>query len=252
MGQKLWGVTAGAENMPNWLTDKQKKNTFADKRGWVLRHASGIEETLVSIAGLGVRLGPASPSFVYFDDSQYFTAQTGRAVYVEFNEKVYVDSGTPTIVLTGGFPVDGINIVNGGTDYTTATIEVVGDGGGAQFTPVITDGVITDVTIDNVGSGYRTITLKVVGDGTDAVIEAGLDEGSPTLVTATFDEVVGTELNTLKFLFTAPNNDGDWLDVLPQTIGSAGGILETATDAVVDAVIVVDAKPTSLKQIIWD
>lgn len=250
MGQKLWGITAGAENMPNWLSDKEKKNVFADKRGWVLRHASGIEETLVSISGLGTRLGSASPSYVYFDDAPYYTGQTNRAVYVEFNEKISHTSGTPTIVLTGGSSVSGAAIVHGGTAYTEATVEVIGDGFGAAVSVTLLDGAIHTVTVDNAGSGYRTISLKVVGNGEGAELSVTL--GAPVQVTATYDSIVGTENNTLKFHFTAPNDRGDWLDVLPQTIGSASGIKDTAANTSVDAVIVADAKPKHLKEIIWD
>lgn len=248
MGQKLWGITAGAENMPNWLTEKQKKNTFADKRGWVLRHNSGIEETLVSISALNVQLGSASPALIYWDDAEYFTAQSGRAVYVTFNEKVNVTAGAPTIVLTGGSSVTGYTIVHGGSGYTTAAIEVTGDGGQAHFTPVITDGVITGVTVNNAGSGYRTITLTVTGDGEGAEITAAL--GTHVTVTATYDSVVGAEHNTLKFLFTAPNNEGDSMTVLAQSI-SGGTIVELGTVTAVDRVITADIEPTH-KQIIWD
>ena len=29
MGQALWGIKAGDEAKPNWLTDDEKENTFA-------------------------------------------------------------------------------------------------------------------------------------------------------------------------------------------------------------------------------
>lgn len=41
---------------PKWLSEKQKENTFATNKGWVLRSDSGSEELLVSIADLKNKL----------------------------------------------------------------------------------------------------------------------------------------------------------------------------------------------------
>ena len=98
MGQKLWGIKAGNEDKPSWLNDKQKENTFATNAGWVLRHNSGIEETLVAIANLKTKLGAASITEVKFGAGTY-TAGTTKTVRVTYNEKVTV-TGTPTLVVT--------------------------------------------------------------------------------------------------------------------------------------------------------
>jgi hypothetical protein len=104
MGQKLWGIKSGNEDKPIWLTDAQKENTFATNAGWVLRHNSGIEETLVSIANLKTRLGAASITSVKFGTGTY-TEATSKTVRVTYNEKVTV-TGSPTLVVTGdGGPV---------------------------------------------------------------------------------------------------------------------------------------------------
>ena len=86
------------EIKPNWLTDKQKENTFATNSGWVLRHPSGIEETLVAIANLKQRLGAASISEVRFGPGKYSAGST-RTIRVTYNEAVTV-TGTPTIDVT--------------------------------------------------------------------------------------------------------------------------------------------------------
>lgn len=94
-----WSSTAEVpEIKPNWLTDKQKENTFATKSGWVLRHPSGIEETLVSIANLKQRLGSASISEVRFGQGKYNAGST-RTIRVTYNEAVTV-TGVPTIDVT--------------------------------------------------------------------------------------------------------------------------------------------------------
>lgn len=103
MGQKLWGIKAGNEDKPSWLNDAQKENTFATNAGWVLRHNSGIEETLVAIANLKSKLGAASITEVKFGAGTY-TAGTTKTIRVTYNEKVTV-TGSPTLVVTGS--VDG-------------------------------------------------------------------------------------------------------------------------------------------------
>jgi hypothetical protein len=99
MGQKLWGIKSGNEDKPIWLTDTEKENTFATNGGWVLRHPSGIEETLVSIANLKTKLGAASITEVKFGTGTY-TEGTTKTVRVTYNEKVTV-TGNPTLVVTG-------------------------------------------------------------------------------------------------------------------------------------------------------
>lgn len=100
MAQTLWGVKAGQSEMkPNWLTDKQKEATVATNAGWVLRHNSGIEETLVAVANLKTKLGAASITEVKFGAGTY-TAGTSKTVRVTYNEKVTV-TGSPTLVVTG-------------------------------------------------------------------------------------------------------------------------------------------------------
>ena len=67
-----------------------------------------------------------------------------------------------TAVLTDGVITD-VTVVGGGTGYTGgATINITGPGTGAELTPVISvEGVITDVTVTHGGTGYTTATLAV-------------------------------------------------------------------------------------------
>ena len=100
MGTKLWGVGGvRGEDKPNWLKPAQLENTFATKDGWVLRHPSGIEETLVSVANLKSKLGAATITSIQWGTGA-FTAGSVRTVRVTYNEKVTV-TGTPTLVVSG-------------------------------------------------------------------------------------------------------------------------------------------------------
>lgn len=78
----------------------------------------------------------------------------------------------------------GLNIVNGGTGYTSLpTITVTGGGGtGAKFYPIVYDGSIIDVEVVGIsdtsrGSGYTsTPTVTVTGGGgTGAILQAVLN-----------------------------------------------------------------------------
>ena len=64
--------------------------------------------------------------------------------------------------------VIGLDIISGGTSYTSLpTITITGGGGnGAMFTPVVFDGQIIDVDLVSKGSGYTSIpTVTVTGGG---------------------------------------------------------------------------------------
>jgi hypothetical protein len=55
-----------------------------------------------------------------------------------------------------------VNIVNGGTFYSSqTTITISGDGSGAVAVPTITNGIITKITMSNVGSGYSYAIVTI-------------------------------------------------------------------------------------------
>ncbi len=59
-------------------------------------------------------------------------------------------------------------VTNGGSDYTTASVTITGDGTGAVGTAEILNGVITNITLSSYGSGYSYANIVITGDGTDA------------------------------------------------------------------------------------
>lgn len=65
-------------------------------------------------------------------------------------------------------------VINGGRNYTTASVTVGGDGTGATFDATITDGVITGLTLTNKGSGYTyPPPVTITGDGSGAIALSG-------------------------------------------------------------------------------
>jgi len=105
----LWGKSTADESRPKWLRENDNPandlNTcFADERGWVIKHANGLEEVLVAVGGLGGAgatdlLGNATIAGVYFAASTYAKLATGTVI-VNYNEEVTVTAGA-TLVVTG-------------------------------------------------------------------------------------------------------------------------------------------------------
>jgi hypothetical protein len=100
----------------------------------------------------------------------------------------------------------GLNIVSGGSSYTSLpTITITGGGGtGASFTPVVFDGQIIDVDLVSKGSGYTSIPTVTVtgGGGTGADLRAVLNiapSGSQKLEDCTF-YVMTEDYNVYKCL----------------------------------------------------
>lgn len=65
-----------------------------------------------------------------------------------------------------------IEVVDGGEDYTSATVSVGGDGTGCTATPTIVDGVITKITVVTKGQNYTSATVSINGDGTGCTSRA--------------------------------------------------------------------------------
>lgn len=77
--------------------------------------------------------------------------------------------------------VSAINVVNGGTNYTTASISIMSDpinGQGAQAEAVIEDGSIVAINITSAGTGYKqppTVVIEGDGEGATAVAITDVD-----------------------------------------------------------------------------
>ena len=110
----LWGATDADESKPKNLTTAEKKEVFANTKGWVLEagsassgndNTSADEEVLVAIGGLSSSLGAADITEIEWitttaDKSAGFTL----SARLRFNEPVNVvtTGGTPTLAVTNG------------------------------------------------------------------------------------------------------------------------------------------------------
>ena len=72
--------------------------------------------------------------------------------------------------------LENFNVVSGGTGFNALpSVSIIGDGTGANVTPVITNNVITSITINEAGSGYTfanvVVTAATGSPGTSANIQ---------------------------------------------------------------------------------
>jgi hypothetical protein len=68
--------------------------------------------------------------------------------------------------------IETIKVVDVGSGYGTASIEILGDGEGATAVAVIAAGQLTEVIVTNPGSGYTWTDVIITGAGTGAVARA--------------------------------------------------------------------------------
>ena len=103
----LWGNDIKPKN----LTDAEKKEVFANTKGWV-REAGSIlsgngntsadPEVLVAIGGLSANMGSANITEIEFVTTSFDKSAGGNIdVLVRFNEPVTV-TGTPRVSITNG------------------------------------------------------------------------------------------------------------------------------------------------------
>ena len=108
----LWGASDSDENKPKNLTTAEKKEVFANTKGWVREAGSALsgndntaadEEVLVAIGGLSASLGAADITEIEFITTAFDKSDGGTLqVRVRFNEPVVVNTtgGTPTLTVT--------------------------------------------------------------------------------------------------------------------------------------------------------
>ena len=105
--------------------------------------------------------------------------------------------------------IESITVTNPGINYTsTPTIEIVGDGTGAQAYATIVNSKIKSITVTNPGIGYTTTSIRIIGGGgqfgaANAVLEGRY--GQMRIVYYKEDEI--TTQNT-KIVLNANKNNG--------------------------------------------
>ena len=70
--------------------------------------------------------------------------------------------------------ISSINVINGGSGYTSPTVTIIGDGVGASVTANVVSGAIDSFNIVNSGEGYSFALVKITDSGSNAIAEAVL------------------------------------------------------------------------------
>jgi hypothetical protein len=133
----LWGASTTDESQPKYLTTVEKRDCYADERGWVYQDPNtGLEEVLVCIGGLNTSLGAATiiQSFI----PTRANAASSFSINVVWNEAVTVTGDAPYIELGGTFTGSGNCIYTAGNN--TSELQFL-------YTPVSGDSADTDLTI---------------------------------------------------------------------------------------------------------
>ena len=121
---------------------------------------------------------------------------TGAAISVD---KINGGSGAKaTATVNDTFPITSIQVLEQGSGYTSATVNISGGGGtGATATATIAGGKITGITLTSAGSGYTyQPTVTITGDGSDATAFATLGQEKDGLITAITISAGGTGYQT--------------------------------------------------------
>lgn len=137
-------------------------------------------------------------------------------------------TGNPDFDVNG--EVDSISVTSNGSGYTTASVDITGDGTGATATANIVAGAVDSITVDTEGSGYTFAFANITGDGTgaEATVLLGDTEASSTLLQSAIEgaAIPGT---VDRIIVTAPGQDYVSGDVLVTVTGDGTGAEATAT-----------------------
>ena len=120
----------------------------------------------------GVSIIDGGISYTYATITVTDSTGTGADLVANFNVG-NVDTLQANIELTAvPGTIDFIKVVNGGSNYGSAQVNIVGDGEGATATATILGGAVTKIDIVNPGSGYTWSNIEIIGNGSGASARA--------------------------------------------------------------------------------
>ena len=141
---------------------------------------ANINGTIATVTVSGGGAGFAEGDVISFSGS----GGTGAAMTVE---KINGGSGAKaTATVNDTFPITAIQVLDQGSGYSSATVNISGGGGtGATGSATIAGGKVTGITLTAAGTGYTyQPTVTITGDGTGATAFATLGQEKDGLITA--------------------------------------------------------------------
>ncbi len=179
----LWGNDIKPKN----LTDAEKKEVFANTKGWV-REAGSIlsgngntsadPEVLVAIGGLSANMGSANITEIEFVTTSFDKSDGGNIdVRVRFNEPVTV-TGTPQVTITNDTPARNLT-----ADYLSGST---------------TNELIFRETIAAANAATNAGDVLSIGANATALNGGTIkDTGEGTVATITNSAAIGTAAGTI-------------------------------------------------------
>lgn len=164
---------------------------LTDSRFYVVTTTNNVYKCLDNNSGGPSTIEPSgndTSPFITSDGYKWkFMYTIPHSLRMKFMTSAYIPVTTAlgsTFYNGGG--IDSVIIEKGGTGYEPdvypVTIAVQSStGAGAELSPIVVDGAITDIIIDNAGEGYTYADITVTGNGiddVDAILTATFDQGS--------------------------------------------------------------------------
>ncbi len=125
----------------------------------------------------GVTIGERGTGYSYADltidgDGSGANLSANVNITTKYGQLDTFQYSTEVLAIKG--TIDNISIVNGGSGYTSATVNISGNGSGATATATISGGVITKIVMNTVGNGYTFANATISGDGTSALLKCAI------------------------------------------------------------------------------
>ena len=178
-----WGASATDESKPKYLTDAEKRDVYANEKGWTApaggnSNPAADREVLVAIGGLSgaTKLGSATVSSIRIT-STTFSAGTGGSLSVEvvYNENVDVTDAngiSDTIKLTVINDTPSRNQV---LDYTGGTVTGKNR---LTFTGIIFADTLTVNDVLSIAAGNITLAGDATIQDAGTAVDSGLAHGA--------------------------------------------------------------------------
>lgn len=168
----------------NWEKGKtfpQYDSEDLSNKCYVITSKHKVYKCLFNLNGTTSKYEPDHETFepkVYIDGYKwkYLYTLSSREIHNYLSDKYIPINPEPLInsvqyqteYYSVGGTIDSIEMTNYGSNYTTARIEIEGDGTGAGAVPTIIDGTIMAIKIVNPGKNYTWANIKIIGDGIEA------------------------------------------------------------------------------------
>jgi hypothetical protein len=187
---------------------------------------SGSGASLAPVISNGVLIGVTviNPGHDYTEPPTLTVVDPG---YGSGSAHIAGGTGANVVAFTGTNGLHFIDVGYGGTGYTSVpTVEIVGDGSGAEAKATIAGGIVTEIVVTNPGQGYSKALVRVLGGNDAAAAEIAL---MPYGISGTAVEVFQSRVwvsNGAARADFPPRARLIWSDVeTPVDFGPSGGAL---------------------------